>query len=77
MLFCYALKLLYKKLTGKPCGLLFCTPRPAARGVQRESRKRGEGGWRARRSRARASLPPVSNRGVQIAYGQPFFKAKP
>ena len=57
--------------------VICCTPRPAARGVQRESRKRGEGGWRARRSRARASLPPVSNRGVQIAYGQPFFKAKP
>ena len=54
----------------------FCMLRPAARGVQRESRKRGEGERRARRSRARASLPPVSNRGVQIANGQPFSKAK-
>ena len=57
-------------------GFLFCTSRPAARGVQRESRQRGKGGWRARRSRARVPDPPVSNRGVQIAKGQPLYKAE-
>ena len=57
-------------------GFLFCTPRPAARGVQRKSRQRGKGGWRARRSRARVPEPPVSNRGVQIVKGQPLYKAE-
>ena len=38
----------------RPCG-----------GVQRESRRHGTVRW-ARRSRARTSEPPLSNRGVQI-----------
>ena len=58
------------------CSISVCTPRPAARGVQRESRQRGKGGWRARRSRARVPEPPVSNRGVQIAKGQPLYKVE-